>query len=91
MSKIRQIQGLVRYGLYYLSEHADEEAVVDGLTIYDVEFGILTGKIRRIWPKDDKYEIVGAAIDGRQIGIVCRITTGGKVCVITVYEDRPTS
>jgi hypothetical protein len=88
LSKIKQIQALVRYGLYYLSEHADDEAMVDGLNIYDVEHGLLTGKIRRTWPKEGKYEVVGTALDGRRIGAVCRITSGGKVRVITVYEDR---
>ena len=89
MSKIRQIQALVRNGLYYLTEHADNEAMADGFDIYDVEYGILTGKIRRTWPKEGKYEVVGSAFDGRPIGIVCRITKSGKVRVITVYEDKP--
>jgi hypothetical protein len=89
LSKIAQIQTLVRNGLYYLTEHADDEAVADGFDIYDVEQGILTGKIRRTWPKEGKYEVVGSALDGRRIGIICRITQTGKVRVITVYEDRP--
>jgi len=89
LSRIRQIQALVRNGLYYLTEHADNEAIADGFDIYDVEYGILTGKIRRTWPKEGKYEVVGSALDGRPIGIVCRITKSGKVRVITVYEDKP--
>ena len=88
MSKITQIQALVRYGLYYLTEHADDEAMEEELTIYGVECGILNGKIRRTWPQDGKFEIIGTALDRRPIGIVCRITNGNKVCVITVYEDR---
>ncbi|MEW6717542.1 MAG: DUF4258 domain-containing protein [Chloroflexota bacterium] len=88
MSKIGQIQDLVRNGLYYLTEHADDEAIADEFDIYDVEQGILTGKIRRTWTKEGKYEVVGLALDGRPIGIVCRITQTGKVRVITVYEDR---
>ncbi len=91
MSKIKQIQALVRNGLYYLTEHADEEAAADGFDIYDVEHGILTGKIRRTWPKTGKYEVVGSALDGRRMGIVCRITQSGKVRVITVYEDKSVS
>lgn len=89
MSKIGQIQELVRNGLYYLTEHADDEAMADGFDIYDVEHGILTGRIRRVWPREGKYEIVGSALDGRPIGAVCRITQTGKIRVITVYEDRP--
>ena len=72
-----------------MTHHAKKEMVDDALTIYDVEHGILTGKVRRTWPKEGKYEVVGPALDGRSIGIVCRITLGGKVRVITVYEDRP--
>ena len=89
MSKIGGIRALVRNGLYYLTEHADEEAMAENFDIYDVEYAILTGKIRRTWPREGKYEIVGSALDGRPIGIVCRITQRGKVRVITVYEDRP--
>ena len=88
MSKAKRIQDLVRDGLYYLTEHADDEATAEGFDIYDVEHGILTGKIRRTWPKEGKYEVIGVSIDGRRIGIVCRITQMGKVRIITVYEDR---
>ena len=56
MSKIGQIRALVRNGLYYLTEHADEEALGDGFDIYDVECGILNGKMRRTWPREGKYE-----------------------------------
>lgn len=89
MSKIGQIQALVRNGLFYLTEHADDEAGIDGFDIYDVEHGILNGKIRRTWPKEEKHEVVGISLDRRPIGIVCRITGTGKVRVITVYEDKP--
>lgn len=89
LSKIKQLQALVRNGLYYLTEHADEEAAADGFDIYDVEYGILSGRIRRTWAKEGKYEVVGATLDGRAIGIVCRLTKSGKVRVITVYDDRP--
>ena len=89
MSKIAQIRALVRNGLYYLTEHAVEEALDDGFDTYDVEHAILTGKVRRTWPRYGKYEVVGSALDGRSIGIVCRITQTVKVRVITTYEDEP--
>ncbi len=78
----------MRNGLYYLTEHADYEALAEEFDVYDVEYGLLTGKIRRSWPRESKYEVVGPALDGRQIGIVCRITQTTKVRIITVYEDR---
>ncbi len=86
---LKQIKELVRNGLFYLTEHANDEATNDDFDVYDVERGILTGKIRKSWPKEGKVEIVGLALDGRSIGCVCRITTGGKVRVITVYEVLP--
>lgn len=89
MGKIKEIQLLVRNGLYYLTEHADEEAQADGFDIYDVEYGILSGKVRRTWPKEGKFEIVGFATDRRNIGIVCRITATRKIRILTVYEDQP--
>ena len=89
MGKIGLIQSLVRNGLYYLTEHAADEASIDGFDIYDVEYGLLNGKIRRTWTREGKYEIVGISLDKRPIGIVCRITMTGKVRVITVYEDKP--
>ena len=73
----------------YLTEHANDEALGDGFDIYDVECGILNGKMRRVWPREGKYEVIGSALDRRSIGVVCRITQGNKVRVITVYEDRP--
>lgn len=88
MSRLGQIQALVRNGLFYLTEHADDEAGIDGFDVYDIEHGILNGKIRKTWPREGKYEIVGISLDRRSIGIVCRITGGGKVRVITVYEDK---
>ncbi len=72
MSKIKQIQALVRNGLYYFIEHAYEEAAADDFDIYDVEQGILSGKIRRSWPKEGKFELIGSALDGRPMGVVGR-------------------
>jgi hypothetical protein len=89
LSKITQIQSLVRDGLYYLTEHADDEAQAEDFDIYDIEQGVLNGKIRKTWPKEGKCEVVGSALDDRKIGVVCRITQTGKVRVITVYEDKP--
>jgi hypothetical protein len=89
LSKINLIQRLVQNGLYYLTEHAVDEALADGFDVYDVENALLTGRTRRTWPKEGKMEVVGRALDGRPLGAVCRLTQGMKVRVITVYEDNP--
>ncbi len=56
---------------------------------WDVESGILSGKVRKTWPKEGKFEIIGQALDGRPIGVVCRLAPGNKVRVITVYQNKP--
>jgi hypothetical protein len=86
VNRQQEIRSLVRNGLYYLTEHADEEAMNDGIDIYDIEYCLLSGTIQQSWPDEAKYEIVGVSIDGRAIGVVCRITSGSKVRIITVYE-----
>ena len=39
LSRIAEIATLVQHGLYYLTEHADDEAQADGFDVYDVENG----------------------------------------------------
>ena len=89
LSKIEQIRALTQNGLYYLTDHADDEATAEGFDIYDIEYVILNGRMRRTWPKEKKYEVVGFALDKRRMGIICRITDSRKVRIITVYEDKP--
>ncbi len=60
----------------------------DELELTDVRRAIATGKIRRKFTQDARgirYEIVGRAVDGREIGIICRIKGTGKLLFITVY------
>jgi len=61
---------------------------VDRLEFADVKKAIATGKIGRKFtldPRGVRYEIVGRAVDGREIGIICRIKSTGKLLFITVY------
>ncbi|MGO9021150.1 MAG: hypothetical protein ACLQVJ_22645 [Syntrophobacteraceae bacterium] len=59
LSKIKRIQALVRNGLYYVIEHAYDEASEDDFDIYDIEQGIMTGRMRKSWPREGKYELIG--------------------------------
>ena len=60
----------------------------DELEFADVKKAIATGKIRRKFTQDPRgirYEIAGRGIDGREIGIILRIKSTGKLLFITVY------
>ena len=88
MSKIDSIRRLILHGLYYFTHHALEELESDNLDEFDVETAILYGKIRKSWPRQTKFEILGPANDRRKVGIVCRITKTNKLRIITAYEDK---
>ena len=64
----------------------------DELTSLDVEQAILTGKIEKRLTRDPRgvrYEVVGRALDGRSVAVVCRIPTAEWLRIITVYDrDR---
>jgi hypothetical protein len=64
MSRIGETQALVRNGLYYLTEHADDEAMQDGFDIYDIENGILTGRIRKTWPRKKSLKSLELPLTG---------------------------
>ena len=54
----------------------------------DLLIAIFNGRIRRRFTRDlrgTRYEVVGRAIDGREIAIICRIKATGKLLFITTY------
>ena len=68
--------------------HFIEEMASDNLIFPDIEMAIATGRVRRKFtrdPRGTRYEIVGRATDEREIAIVCRIKSTGKVLLITTY------
>ena len=51
MGTLETIQALVRNGLYYLTEHADDEAADDGFDVYDVNMVCLPAGYGRLGHK----------------------------------------
>jgi hypothetical protein len=65
-----------------------EEMAKDNLMFADIERAISNGKIRRRFtrdPRGTRYEIVGPAIDGREVAVICRIKGTGKLFLVTIY------
>jgi hypothetical protein len=79
----------VRDGEYeFAIPHFFEEIANDDLLFADIESAIATGRIRRRFTRDPRgarYEIVGAATDEREIGVICRLKETGKLLFITTY------
>jgi len=68
--------------------HFFEEMADDNLTFADIEMAINNGRINRKFtrdPRGTRYEIIGPAINGREIAIICRIKNTGKLLLITTY------
>ena len=88
MSVLARIKAAIKEGRYETSEHADEEAEKDDFLPEDVEHALLHGQLVRRFtrdPRGTRYEIVGPATDGRQLAVICRIKTTGKLLLITTY------
>ncbi|TEU13654.1 MAG: DUF4258 domain-containing protein [Anaerolineales bacterium] len=79
----------IRTRQYVMTLHAEEEMDDDGLSIFDVERGILTGKI--VERQEDrvteawKYLVEGQTIAGDPVVIVAKLSVTGKLVIITVY------
>lgn len=68
--------------------HFFEEMLDDNLTFEDIETAIAHGRINRKFtldPRGTRYEVVGPALDGREIAVICRIKTTGNLLLITTY------
>lgn len=69
--------------------HAEEEMNDDGLSIFDIESGILTGKITER-QKDKvtaewKYLIEGQTLAGGIIIVAAKLSVTGTLVIITVW------
>ena len=69
--------------------HAEEEMTAEGYSIFDVEQGVLTGRIREK-QKDEisgenKFRVRGYTLAGGAIELVAKLGPTGKMIVITVY------
>ena len=72
-----------------MTHHARKEMNDDGLTIYDVESGILTGNIierqRDRVTAEWKYRIRGEMLIGDDIEVIAKLSPTSKLVIITVY------
>jgi hypothetical protein len=86
---LKEMQDKIRRREYIMSIHAEEEMDDDGLSIFDVEGCILTGKILER-QKDKvtsewKYRINGQSLSGDEVEVVAKLSPTGKLVIITVY------
>lgn len=85
-----QMREKVRKREYVVSFHARLEMIDEGFSVYDVERGILTGRIlERQKDKQTgemKYRVNGQTISGDNIELIAKFGFTGKLVIITLYE-----
>lgn len=86
---LKRIREKVRKRQYVMTLHAEEEMNDDGLTIYDIESGILSGHILER-QKDRttgewKYRIRGETVESGEVEVIAKLSPTGKLVIITVY------
>jgi len=86
---LKRIQEKVRTRQYVMTLHAEEEMDSDGLTIFDVEHGLLTGEIIER-QKDKKtgewkYLVEGQTLEDRPVIVSTKLSPTDKLVIITLY------
>ena len=86
---LRRMQEQIRNRQYVMTLHAEEEMDADDLSIFDVERGILTGRVierqRDRETAEFKYVVEGRTLAGDLIVVVAKMGFTGKLVIITVY------
>jgi hypothetical protein len=87
---LNQMRERIRTRQYVMTLHAEEEMDDDNLSIFDVERGILTGRVverqRDRITAGWKYLVEGETLGGDAVIAVARLSSTGKLVIITVYR-----
>ncbi|MDP3694938.1 MAG: DUF4258 domain-containing protein [Desulfocapsaceae bacterium] len=90
---IENIIVAIRNSRVRITDHADEEAVDDGLTFEEIYFSVLHGEIIENYSNDKPYPsclIMGMTFSGEPIHSVWAYNPGNSwVVLITVYRPDP--
>ena len=88
MTTIHKIRQKIIDRDYYLSSHAEDEMLNDGIERSDIEHAILKGRVEKKLTHDirgTRYRIEGLSEDGRRMHVVCRFKESRDLIIITVY------
>jgi hypothetical protein len=86
---LKRMQQKIRERQYMVTRHARKEMNDDEFTVYDVERGVLTGKVLER-QKDRvtaewKYCIRGETFGSSEVEVVAKLSPTGKLVILTVY------
>ena len=89
---LKRMRERIRTRQYVMTLHAEEEMDADNLSIFDIERGILTGRIverqKDRVTAEWKYVVEGKTLAGDSVVVVAKLSITGKLVIITVYLVR---
>jgi len=87
---LQRMRNKIRTGDYVMTLHAEEEIDAEGLSVFDVERCVLTGKIierqKDGQTGETKYRILGAMISGDLMEVIAKFGPTGRLFIITAYS-----
>ena len=87
---LMRMRDTIRTGNYVMTLHAEEQMDEDDLTVFDVESGILTGRIvERQKGRESaqwKYLVKGETLAGDRVAAAVRFGPTRRLVIITVYR-----
>ena len=87
---LKEIQGRIKSGNYYFSEHAVKRMIFRFIKRHEIEETILEGQIIEKYP-DDKYSpsclVYGRTKEGRHLHVL--VSLPPNIVIITTYEPNP--
>ncbi len=84
----RRLLNLILARRYQVTDHALDSMDEDDLSLNDVISCLASGRLRRSWPRQKKYEVEGLSVDKRAVRTVARLIDEQRVRIITVYEIK---
>ena len=90
--ELKRFRSLFRERKYIITIHALEEMGDDDVLDEDIANVVLKGRIveRQLdrATKERKYVLTGTSVGGEPVGVVLKMSSGGKAVVITVYREK---
>ena len=83
--EIEEIRALIQEGAFSVTDHALTEGFKDGITVADMMWVVMTGRIIERYPKRQRCLVFGRSVHGLPIHIVVEFRSRQTVDLVTTY------
>jgi hypothetical protein len=88
---LKQFRERIKAARFVVTLHAAEELEDEGLSVYDVEAAILSGKIthrqKDLGSGEWKYLVSGHTLSHQRVVVVAKLSSTDKLVIITIYGE----